>query len=47
MPTLLLGVVVLILVLWALNGFSKADPKQVARLVKWFGGGATLLFADS
>ena len=33
------------LVLWALNGFSKADPKQVARLVRWLGGGATLLFA--
>jgi hypothetical protein len=45
MPILLLGVVVLVLALWALNGFSKADPKQAARLVKWLGGGATLLFA--
>jgi hypothetical protein len=45
MPALLLGVVVLVLILWALNGFSKADPKQAARLVRWLGGGGTLLFA--
>jgi hypothetical protein len=45
MPALLLGVVVLVLALWALNAFSKADPKQTARIVRWLGGGATLLFA--
>ena len=31
---LLLGVVVLILLLWAANSFSKADPKQAARLLR-------------
>jgi len=42
---LLLGVVVLILLLWAINAFSKADPKQAARLLRAIGGGAALLFA--
>jgi hypothetical protein len=42
---LLLGVVVLVLALWALNGFSKADPKLAARFLRWLGGGGTLLFA--
>jgi hypothetical protein len=41
----LFGVVVLILVLWAVNAFSKADPKQAARLLRAIGGGAALLFA--
>jgi hypothetical protein len=41
----LLGVVVLILLLWAANAFSKADPKQAARLLRMIGGGAALLFA--
>ena len=41
----LLGVVVLILLLWAANAFSKADPKQAARLLRLIGGGAALLFA--
>jgi hypothetical protein len=41
----LLGVVVLILLLWAVNSFSKADPKQAARLLRGIGGGATLIFA--
>jgi nitrogen fixation-related uncharacterized protein len=45
MPALLLGAVVLILLLWAVNAFSKADPKQAARLVRYLGGGATLIFA--
>jgi hypothetical protein len=34
----LLGVVVLILLLWAVNAFSKADPKQAARVVRVIGG---------
>jgi len=42
---LLLGVVVLILLLWAASAFSKADPKQAARVLRLIGGGAALLFA--
>jgi hypothetical protein len=45
MPALLLGVVVLILLLWAVNAFSKADPRQTARLLRFMGGGAALIFA--
>jgi len=41
----LLGVVVLILLLWAVNAFSKADPKQAARLLRYIGGVAALIFA--
>ncbi len=39
----LLGVVVLILLLWAIKAFAKADPKQAARLVRQIGGAAALL----
>ena len=42
---LILGVAVLILLLWAVNAFSKADPKQAARLLRTIGGGGALLFA--
>jgi hypothetical protein len=45
MPALLLGVVVLILLLWAVNAFSKADPKQAARLLRYLGGGGALMLA--
>jgi hypothetical protein len=41
----LFGVVVLILLLWAVNGFSKADPKQAARLLRFMGGVGALIFA--
>jgi len=41
----LLGVAVLILLLWAASSFSKADPKQAARLVRGAGGIAALIFA--
>jgi hypothetical protein len=41
----LFGVIVLILLLWAVNAFSKADPKQAARLLRFMGGGAALIFA--
>jgi hypothetical protein len=44
MPVIL-GVAVLILLLWAMNAFSKADPKQAARLLRALGGGAALIFA--
>jgi hypothetical protein len=39
----LLGVVVLILLLWAIKAFSKADPKEAARLLRQIGGVAALL----
>jgi DnaJ domain len=42
---LVLGVAVLILLLWAANAFSKADPKQAARLIRYLGGCGALIFA--
>src|SRR6516164_9104590 len=45
MPAFLLGVVALLLLLWAASAFVKADPKQVARVLRWIGGGAALLLA--
>jgi hypothetical protein len=45
MPEIILGVVVLFLVLWGVNAFSKIDPKQAARLVRALGGVAAVLFA--
>jgi len=45
MPELLLGAVILVLGLWAINAFSKADPKQAARLLRALGGVALLIFA--
>ena len=41
----LLGVVVLILLLWAGNAFSRADPRQSARVLRSIGGWAALIFA--
>ena len=38
MPTLLLGVLIFILLLWAIKSFSKADPKQLATVFKALGG---------
>jgi DnaJ-domain-containing protein 1 len=45
MPALLLGVIVLILLLFAAYSFSKADPRQAARMLRYIGGSAALLFA--
>ncbi len=45
MPALLLGVVVLVLVLWALNVFSKLDPHAVVRIVRPAGGIGALALA--
>ena len=45
MVALILGVVVLILLLFATKSFSSADPKQVARALRYIAGGVTLLFA--
>lgn len=42
---ILLGAAVLILLLWAGSAFSKADPKQAARIVRYVGGGAALIAA--
>src|ERR1700733_7969094 len=41
----LLGVALLVLLLWAGNSFTKADPKQVARLLRKLGGSLALIFA--
>lgn len=45
MPAFLLGVVILLLLLWAAVAFSKSDPKQVARVLRGVGGGAAVLLA--
>jgi hypothetical protein len=45
MPTILFGVVVLVLALWALNGFTKANPKVLARYARPVGGAAALTAA--
>ncbi|HUZ34505.1 MAG TPA: DnaJ domain-containing protein [Xanthobacteraceae bacterium] len=42
---LLLGVVILLLLLWAGKAFSKADPKQAAKILRLLGGAGALLFA--
>jgi hypothetical protein len=38
MPTIIFGVLVLVLVLWALNTYSKIDPKVLARILRPAGG---------
>ncbi len=38
MPTLIIGLLVLLLALWALGKFSKSDPRIVARVLKAGGG---------
>jgi hypothetical protein len=38
MPTLVFGILVLVLVLWALHAYSKADPKVLARVLRPAGG---------
>jgi hypothetical protein len=45
MAPVLLGVVSLLLLLWAAAAFSKSDPKQVLRVLRWIGGVAALLLA--
>jgi hypothetical protein len=42
MPTILLGIVVLLLVLWALNAFARTDPRTVVRFAKVSGGTVAL-----
>jgi DnaJ domain len=45
MPALFLGLVVVVLLFLAATWFSKADPKQAARVLRYMGGGAALLLA--
>jgi hypothetical protein len=45
MPTIIFGVLVLVLALWALNVISKVDPKIAARVLKLGGGLLALGFA--
>ena len=45
MLAFVLGVIVLILLLFAAYSFSKADAKQAARVLRYIGAGTALLFA--
>ena len=45
MPTLVFGILVLVLALWALNAYSKADPKVLARVLRPAGGFGALAVA--
>jgi len=45
MLAFLFGVVALLLVLGGISAFTKADPKQVARLLRWIGGIGALALA--
>jgi hypothetical protein len=45
MPTLVFGIVILVLVLWGLNGFAKADPKYLAKVLRPAGGIVALAVA--
>src|SRR5215471_4891534 len=42
MPTVLLGILVLLLILWAMNAFARADPRTVVRFAKVSGGTVAL-----
>src|SRR6516225_8576567 len=45
MIPLIVGAVVVIVLLFAAKSFSKADPKRVARILRYVGGGVVLSFA--
>jgi len=45
MPTVLFGIVVLVLALWALNAYSRADPKVLVRVLRPAGGIAAVALA--
>jgi hypothetical protein len=45
MPTLFFGILVLVLLLWGLNGFTKADPKTLLKVGRPAGGILALAFA--
>jgi hypothetical protein len=40
-----LGIIVLVLLLFVIKSFSKADPKHLARLLRYIVGGVALLIA--
>jgi hypothetical protein len=42
MPTVLLGILALLLILWALNAFARTDPRTVVRFAKVSGGTVAL-----
>jgi hypothetical protein len=42
MPTILLGILALLLILWALNAFARTDPRTVVRFAKMSGGTVAL-----
>lgn len=42
MPTILLGLAALLIMLWAVKGLARADPKGLARGARWAGGVAAL-----
>jgi hypothetical protein len=42
---LLIGVIVLVLTLWAANSFSRADPRRTAKLLRKIGAGAAFVVA--
>src|SRR6202045_155860 len=42
MPTILIGILVLLLILWAMNAFARADPRTVVRFAKVSGGTVAL-----
>jgi hypothetical protein len=45
MPALFFGIIILILLLWGLNGFAKADPKYLVKVMRPAGGILALAFA--
>jgi hypothetical protein len=45
MPTLLIGILAVILVLWLLHSFARSDPRKVAAALKIGGGTASLVGA--
>jgi hypothetical protein len=45
MPTLIFGVLLLILLLWAANVFAKADARRLVRVLRPVGGAGALLLA--
>jgi hypothetical protein len=45
MPTIILGIVALLIILWALNGLSKANPKGLAIGMRMAGGVAAVAAA--
>ncbi len=42
MPTILLGLAALLIMLWAVKGLARADPKGLAKGARWAGGVAAL-----